>query len=228
MNNSMYKGFYRLCLILAEHCTGHYDVSRTADEEVSPAVYLVHHQNLRGPFITMIWFDEFLRLWVLNVFCDRKTCFHQFYNYTFTKRFGLPKVIAAIISYLISFFVSGLMHTIHAIPVYRGSKAIMKTFKESISALTNDQSILICPDRNYKDKSSCIGEMYDGFLYLEKYYRKQTNRHLAFVPLHINNSTRTIKVGQAVYFNDENDFKHERALVYDRLKQEFSRLESLD
>lgn len=219
------KIIFRLCRFCARCFIPRYRVCPST-RTVAPAVYVVHHQNMSGPIVSMVWFNKPVRLWVLSVFCDQSTCFRQFYDYTFTKRFGLPKALAAVIVFPVSFFVSGLMKVIRAIPVFRGSKSIVKTFRQSIAALTQGQSLLISPDVDYTETDSNMGEMYNGFLDLEKYYLKQTGNHLAFVPLHISKREHCLYEGEAVYFNTEDDFKQEKVKVYDRLLEEFTRLGS--
>lgn len=224
MKNIINKSIFKISRFFVRCFTPHYRVCPT-NGAVSPAVYVVHHQNLRGPIVSMAWFNISVHPWVLNVFCDRSTCFRQYYDYTFTKRFGMPKLLAAVIIFPLSFFISGLMQGMQAIPVFRSSKAIIKTFKQSISILIHGQSLLISPDIDYTDTNLNMGEMYNGFLDLERYYMQQTGKHLNFVPLLISKRKHCIYVGDAVCFNTTDDFKQEKVKVYERLKQEFSRLE---
>ncbi len=196
-----------------------YKIIRKTDLDV-PAVYLVHHQNLWGPVISLAWLDIPARMWVLNVFFNFNACFKQYYNYTFTKRFGIPKIIAAIIAFPISLFVSGLMHIMSALPVYRGSRDIVKTFNASVLALENGQNILICPDIDYSDSGSEMGEMYKGFLHIERKYAKKTGNHVPFVPIRIDKRKRLICIGDAIYFDEKYDFRQGKAEVYIQLKSQ--------
>jgi hypothetical protein len=175
----------------------------------------------------MAWFDKPVHLWVLSVFYDRIECFRQYYRYTFTKRFGWPKLLSAIVSAPLSIFVPALMKSMDVIPVFRGSRNIVKTFSQSIGALLDGENLLISPDIEYANKNSNIGQMYDGFLYLEKYYVKKTGRHIPYIPLHIDWDRHCIVEGNPVYFAGCDDFKTGKTKVYERLRQEFSRLESL-
>lgn len=218
------KGFFYFCRFWVRLFTHRYKVCPSKDRP-EPAVYVVHHQNMRGPILSLAWFDLPARPWALSVFCSRKSCFEQYYNYTFTKRFGMPRLVALVLAFPLSFFISTLMNSMGAIPVFRGSREIIKTFKESVASLIQGENLLIFPDIDYTNESSDIGEIYSGFLSLEKYYIKETGRHLAFVPLHINRSDCCIHEGQAVYFEDGKDFKEERGRVYVRLQEEFLRLE---
>lgn len=225
MKNIKQSVTFKFARFLFRCFTPHYNVYRT-HKVPDPAVYIVHHQNMHGPVTSMAWFDKHVRLWVLNAFCSIRSCFHQYYHYTFTKRYGMPKFVAAIAALIPSLLVPKLMHAMKAIPVFRESRDIVKTFKQSISALIDGQNILLCPDIDYTDTSYNIGEMYTGFLDLEKYFLKQTGKHLAFVPLHICDADHGIYVGQAVYFSGEDTFRQEKERVYNLLKQEFSHLET--
>ena len=131
----------------------------------------------------------------------------------------MPKALAAAIAFPLSFCISGLIPSIREIPVYRGSKAILKTFRQSVQALSEGENLLICPDIDYTDTSSSMGEMYHGFLNLEKYYFKKTGSHLAFVPVHISKRRHCIYMGEAICFKTENDFKQEKIKVYGPFKR---------
>ena len=227
MKKRIYRINFLFCRWLARCFTLRYRV-RYACPALNPAVYIVHHQNMRGPVLSMAWLNFSVRLWVLDVFCRRKSCFRQFFNYTFTKRFGLPKALAAVIVFPISLFVPMLMRSIRAIPVSRGSKDVINTFRHSIATLTSGESLLISPDINYSDKDLHIGEMYQGFLDLEKFYKRRTGKPLAFVPMHICSRKRIIYVGEAIYFDTDEDFRSEKAKVYQQIKTEFLRLENLE
>lgn len=229
MKNKTNDKLFKFCRF-AFRLMGRRFISKYVGEINTPAVYIVHHQNLKGPILTMAWCNNRIRLWVLSVFCSRQACFQQYYNYTFTKRFGLPKTLSAAIALPLSIFVSSLMKSMRAIPVFRGSRAILKTFRQSLTALLCGENVLICPDIEYTDKSPDIGEIYDGFLNLERFYLKKTGKHLAFVPVHINKTEHIICFGNAVYFSTalnfkQSDFKQEKLNVYNRLMQEFSHLE---
>lgn len=222
------RGIFRALRFFARCLTPYYRVYNAGNTELfPPAVYIVHHQNLRGPLTCMIWFNKPLIPWVLSVFCSFKECFHQYYSYTFTKRFRMPKLPAAIIAFPAACFATGLMKLIQAIPVFRGTRNITNTFKQSVLALTKGQNILICPDVDYSNNSNHLGEIYLGFLNLDKYYMKQTGCHIPFVPLQIRKEKHGIYIGKTIYFREGKGFKEERAEVHKLLKEEFLRLEKI-
>lgn len=222
------KWIFLFCRFFVRCFSGRYHVSyqkESLQAEAGPAVYVVHHQNLRGPVLSIAWFDKPLRPWVLSTLCDRAGCFRQYYAYTFTKRFGWPKWLAAVLAYPLSFGVAGLMRGTRAIPVFRGSRDIVRTFRESVGALSEGQSILIAPDIDYEDSGAKMGEMYTGFLDLEKFYWRKTGKHLAFFPIHISKRRREIMVGKPVCFQMKDSYQEEKRKVSAQLKQEFIILE---
>lgn len=219
---------HRCCRQIARWISPRHAYQAPVKETVSPAVYLVHHQNMKGPFITLAWLPIPVRPWVLSVFCNQSKCFQHYFSYTFTQRFGMPKALAAIYAFPLSFFISALMKSMRAIPVYRESKAILNTFKESVAALAAGENLLISPDIEYDNTDEVMGEMYHGFLDLEKFYWRQTGKHLAFIPLHLDETQHVIKAGQAIYFASDVNFKQEKSETYQRLKQEFLSLAQFD
>lgn len=216
---------FRFLSWLARWITPRYKVCQQQPAEKA-AVYLVHHQNLRGPLLSMLWFNKPLRPWALSVFCEQATCFRQYYDYTFTKRLHMPRFLAAGLAYVLSFWVSGLMPHIRAIPVYRGTQAIIKTFRQSLIALQNGENLLICPDIDYSDKNPHMGEMHKGFLLLDRFYHRATGGHLSFIPLHISDKPNCIHVGRAISFTSELSYREELSTIYDNIMQEFHRLET--
>lgn len=178
-----------------------------------PSVYVVHHKNLSGPIHAILTLPEESHLWVYRVFFERRECFKQYRDYTFTKRFGMPRALATPAAWLLSRIVPGIMHSFAAIPVHRDSRNILDTFKQSHSALLKGESLIICPDVNYDSSSEQMGEIYTGFFHLEKMYFKATGKHLAFVPVSYNKTRHVTTLGQPVTFNDNIPYNEQKGLI---------------
>lgn len=189
-----------------------------------PVVFVSHHQNLFGPFVILLWFPKSLHSWMLHVFLDQRACFKQYADYTFTKRFGWNKRLAKICAYPISYFITTLLNSGKGIPVYRGSRKILETFHLSIDALCRGESIVLFPDIDYSDPSANINEMYEGFLYLEKYYYKATGKHVCFVPLYASKRKHLIIAEEQITFRDGKDFNMERKIVLGKIHDNLNEL----
>ena len=59
--------------------------------------------------------------------------------------------------------------------------------------------------------------MYDGFLYLEKYFYKATGKHVCFVPLNVSKKRHLIIADQPIYFRDGEMFNTERIKIRERI-----------
>lgn len=187
-----------------------------------PTVYVCSHGNMAGPLATLCWLPFPVRPWVFHVFTDKKTCYEQFSGYTFSQRFGLPQPLANLLAGIVSGYVSTLMTSTGAIPVYRGSIHIGATFKETVAALQAGDSVLIFPDVDYTDDSDTIGAVYDGFLLTDRFWRRVSDEPLNFVPLRLDHRTRRITAGPPVRFDREADQKTELVRVREALRQEIN------
>lgn len=176
----------------------------------SPAVFLVHHQNLAGPIRAMALMPREVRLWVLSPFCDRHSCFDQYYGYTFTQRYGWPKAPAWMVSRLLSVLMPAFLRQFQVIPVWRGSLKIRDTLRQSNDALARGQSILLCPDQDYASDAPEVGALYDGFLHLERPYHKATGQHLPFVPLYCSAKQKQLVAGAPLFFSGGQPFQAEK------------------
>lgn len=166
-----------------------------------PTVYVCSHGNLAGPLATQCWLPFPTRPWALHVFLDREGCRRQYQDYTFTRRFGMPKPAAALLAWAVSGYVSALVRSVGAIPVYRGSARLRETFRQTVEALQAGEPVAVFPDVDYTDESGDMGEMYDGFLLIDRFWRRVSDRPLSFVPLRLDREARRIAAGEAVRFD---------------------------
>ena len=188
-----------------------------------PTVYVCTHSNMRGPLATMSWLPFDLRPWVLHVFVEREACRAQYRDYTFSQRFGMPKPLAAAAAWAVSGYVSALMRSLGGIPVYRGLAQIRSTFQKTVEALLAGDSVLIFPNVDYTDTSGDVGEVYEGFLLLERFWRRVSEKPLWFVPLQLDAAGRRITAREAVTFDRSAGWKPEMHRVKEALRAEMNR-----
>lgn len=222
MSTSFYRPLFKILRRLLRIIYPRYTTELL--DHPGPAVYVVRHQNLFGPFIALLWFPKDLHAWILHVFLNQKECYKQYVNYTLTKRMGINRTLAKLIALPLSYFVAKLLNSGRGIPVYRGSKKIIHTFQQSLDVLLKGESIVIFPDIDYRNNSPVLKEMYDGFLYLEKYYFQATGNHLCFIPLYVSKKNRKLVADRHIYFRDGHTFSTERAVVYEKIRRHLNRL----
>ncbi|MDE7262566.1 MAG: hypothetical protein K2N78_11010 [Oscillospiraceae bacterium] len=187
-----------------------------------PTAYICSHGNLRGPLATLCWLPFPVRPWVLHVFVDKETCRAQYRDYTFSKRFGMSKPLAATAAWAVSGYVSALMRSLGAIPVYRGMAQVRETFRQSVAALQAGDSVLIFPNVDYTDESGDVGEVYEGFLLLERFWRRISDKPLRFVPLRLDTEGKRITTGRTAVFDRSSQWKLEMERVREALRAEMN------
>lgn len=195
-------------------------------EYEGPVVFISHHQNLKGPYYIHLWLSDFyfMRTWVFSDLYDQEECYDHYVNYTFTKRFGMPEFLAKILAYPASHYVSNLMKSGRGIPVYRKSRKIINTFKETAQAMKNGENILIFPDVDYSSDEGGVSELYEGFLNIEKYYYRSTGRHVNFVPLLAVEDSRKIVNGPPIRFDEGKKFIDQRTEKAEELQTTMNQL----
>jgi hypothetical protein len=188
-----------------------------------PAIFIGRHQDLYGPVEIMAWVPLEFRIWTFYKFMSVKECYRHYVNYTYTVRKGYGKFAARILAAVTSPFVSAFMNSMGGIPVYRGQKNIIDTFKESVKALRQGQSILIMPERDYTDEGSDAGELYSGFVHIAQMYHKATGKAVSFYPIYPGMQTGKIYMEKPVAFDPSMPFRAERERIVAALKRELSR-----
>ena len=167
-----------------------------------PTVFVCSHGDMAGPLATQCWLPFPTRPWVLHVFLSREECRRQYRDYTFTQRFGLPRPAAALLAWAVSGYASALVRSVGAIPVYRGSARLKETFRRTVEALQAGDPVIVFPDVDYTDRSGDMGEIYDGFLLIDRFWQRVSDTPLDFVPLRLDRTAprqgETVRVREAL------------------------------
>jgi hypothetical protein len=152
-------------------------------------MYLCRHRDEDGVIGSFTSLRTVLRPWVLSTFLQYKKSIRHFREYTLKEKTKMPRLFAAILAPICGFGVTSLAKSARAIPVYRGANGAMKsigTIKASVRALEEGDKLLVFPDVDYasEDNSTC-GEVYKGFMMVDKLYFKRNGRHIKFVPVYL-------------------------------------------
>ncbi len=165
-------------------------------------VYVARHLNMHGPMTALKWLDFPTHPMVFSPFFTKKDCYIQYRDFTFTERYGKKKRKFNFKAYMASRFVPMLVNSVRAVPVYRSSVKIAKTFRASLECLLKGEPVIVFPDTEYTAGGDNVSEIYDGFLYLGELYRRKSGKSLKFVPIHIDDEKRCLNEGEIVYCDD--------------------------
>ena len=181
-------------------------------------VYVARHLDMHGVATVLKSANFDMHPFMLSNFFTVKGAFNQYFNYTFSKRVKRKKFFALIPAAVCSLLVPPMAKSSAAIPVNRNSAKSVSTLKAALKHLLKGESVIVFPDVNYTDKSSSVGDIYEGFLLLEKPYFKATNRHLEFTPLFITEKTHSVEEKESVFFDSGESVKEQIKKVSDKIK----------
>ena len=181
-------------------------------------VLVGHHQNFYGPVSCMLYLPDSVHFWVVSHLFTFKECFNMYYQHTFKKIIKLPKILAFIMAVLCGLFIPPLIKSAKAIPVYRESRKITKTLTQSIDLLNQGKQVMIFPDAEYDDDGQIMGEIYNGFMHLEKLYHRANKKHIGFVPIITDKKTGKIINSKALYFNDKTPYNVQKNILTNQIR----------
>lgn len=190
-----------------------------------PAIYVCRHFNSRGSFQTMPWLKGKIHPWAMYFYCDRDLCYQHLMGFTLTRRFGWHQWKARLWAFLVAGFLPRLMQSARAIPVYRSSMHVLQTYRASVQALLAGESLLLFADRDYTSESQAMGEMYDGFLALDRLYLRASGRHIPFITLFADAATKQLRVGDPLTFQSSAPDKAENERIYQSIRAQLSGLD---
>jgi 1-acyl-sn-glycerol-3-phosphate acyltransferase len=220
---TLYGPLFRLCRAFWHLTHRRHPVYGLEHVNEQPAVFIGRHQDMYGPVEMMAWLPLEFRVWTLAKLMDRKQCYAHFSGYTFPERHRMPRSVAKLAAAIVAPLAQAFLRSMGAIPVHRGTKEILTTFRLSVQALKDGHNLLIMPERDYTDKGQDAGELYTGFVHLAQMYYRATGRALSFYPVYPSKEHSSIYVEQPIRFDPSAPFSAERERVVAALQAELSR-----
>lgn len=185
-------------------------------------VYICRHRNLAGPLALARSMPFDTHFMILNCFFQFKTCYRQFADYTFSKRCnakGIGLVWARIKAFFAALFLAPLVRSLHAVPVYRGEdNRSFTTLRRAAELLNQGGCVTVFPDVEYTSQEEGAGEIYNGFLMLERMYYRKNGKHLAFVVLHVDEQQKAILAREPLYFSDDLSQRENMAQMTEKIR----------
>ena len=88
------------------------------------------------------------------------------------------------------------MSYLKAVPVYRKSRGLVRTFEISLSYLNSGKTLLVFPENDESKKQDDICMLDTGFIRLARWLYETTHKILTFYPVAVNKNVRGIRVGR--------------------------------
>ena len=110
----------------------------------------------------------------------------------------------------------------HTIPVYHDTRAI-STFREAVNKMKDGYNMVIFPEYN-KKYNNILYDFQDKFIDTARFYHKQTDREVKFVPMYVAPRLHKVFFGESVRFDFSAPVKDERQRIKNELMNRITEL----
>lgn len=201
-------------------------------DEDNPIVYLCNHGELYGPVAAMLYIPEYVRPWSISqIMVDPQETAEYLYRYNFGPARWLPGPLKWPVSRLVTRIAHWGLHALEAIPVFRDHPSQLRnTFRMAVEALQCGDPMLIFPEnpnaveQDHGYERSGVGTLFSGFAMLAPAYYNRTGKCCRFVPMYAHQGKRTVKFGEEIVFNPDNDPITERDRLVSEIGAQMNRL----
>ena len=206
------KAFY-----IKAHIEGIHKVLRGTN-----AVVVANHLGSFGPLALMSSLTDQLYPWVVHEVTNLKTCAAYIRRDFVERELKLRSFVGRELSRVIGRICVRLMSDLKAIPVYRRSRDVMKTFQISLGYLKSKKALLVFPENDESKRSEELCLLNTGFIRLARWLYNTTHRVLTFYPVAVNKKVRGIRVGDPISFDPGNPYGEERIRIKEYLERSIS------
>jgi hypothetical protein len=190
--------------------------------ENANAVVVANHLGSFGPLALMSTLTHKLYPWVVHEVTNLKDCAAYIRRDFVEKELKLRSFMGRELSRLIGRICVNLMSYLKAVPVYRKSRGLVKTFEISLSYLNSGKTLLVFPENDESKKQDDICMLDTGFIRLARWLYETTHKILTFYPVAVNKNVRGIRVGEPVRFNPDAPYGEERMRIKEQLERSIS------
>jgi hypothetical protein len=190
--------------------------------ENANAVVVANHLGSFGPLALMSSLTHKLYPWVVHEVTNLKDCAAYIRRDFVEKELKLRSFVGRELSRLIGRICVNLMSYLKAVPVYRKSRELVKTFEISLSYLNSGKTLLVFPENDESKKQDDICMLDTGFIRLARWLYETTHKILTFYPVAVNKNVRGIQVGEPVRFNPDAPYGEERLRIKEQLERSIS------
>lgn len=181
-------------------------------------IFVCNHSGIHGPIAMELFFPYEFRPWVISDMLFRKSCRIYMERELFSNLPLVAKPFCKLLVGVIEPVVLWIMREVNAIPVYKGSRKIMKTLDISVDALAEGSNVAIFLDFLDNAESNDWSNN-SGFLHLAEDYYSKCGKIIHFYPVHIDRKRRKISIGTPIAYIPQNSLKEEKERVMANLTE---------
>ncbi len=179
-----------------------------------PAIVVGNHSQAYGPVAAEIYFPGRHYTWCISEMMEKDKVADYAYKDFWSKKPVIVRPFFKLLSHIIPVFAQILFTNAATIPVYR-DKRVMRTFQISCDKLKEPSKVIIFPE-DYTEYNNIVHNFQRGFVHLAKYYYRQTDDALPFVPMYVCPKLKKLVFGKPIYYSPKgkSDEEAERICTY--------------
>lgn len=185
-----------------------------------PMVIVGNHAQLHGPIACELYFPDNYYTWCAGQMMNLKEVPAYAYKDFWSQKPKVVRPLFKLISYIIAPLSVLIFNNARTIAVYRDNR-ILSTFRESITKLQDEKSVVIFPEHDVK-YNHIVYDFQEGFVDLARLYYKRTGKELSFVPLYMSPKLKKMYLGKSIKFSADAPIAEERRRICDYLMNEIT------
>jgi 1-acyl-sn-glycerol-3-phosphate acyltransferase len=183
-----------------------------------PSILVANHQGSYGPIALMLFLPFSAYPWVTHEIVDRKHV-ANYIEYDFVrKELFLAPPLSTWLARLIGWVCVGLMQSLQAIAVYRGSRRIKATIEESCRYLKEGRWLLVFPEIADESYNEFCDRFDTGFVAIARRYFEVHGRCVRFYPVAVDRTRELVRVAPAIRYQPGNGYRRERERIVSELQ----------
>jgi len=187
----------------------------SADE---PVIMVANHVGSFGPVSVITSMPKRMYPWVAHEVTEPATVAHRVQVEFLEQELHLRPPLSTWLGRIVGRICVALMKDIGAIPVYNQSRKIRTTLDRSLALLEQGKNILVFAEDSSRKINDAVCEFCTGFIHVARLYYAKTARAVQFIPVAVNKSVGTIKIGRPIPFHGERPFAEEKRRVIDEVQ----------
>lgn len=193
------------------------------DNIKAPCIIVANHAQAYGPLMFELCFPLKQKMWCISDMLHLKTAPRYIYKDFFKYKSKKMAWLYWPLSFLLSPILVYLCKNIQPIAVYKDAK-ILSTFKNTVQSLKSGENIIIFPE-THEQYNHIVNNFQNGFVNISKFYEKQCQKPLLFVPAYVCPKLKTIVFGDPIMVDDyQLEQKGQCQTICNQLMQEITAL----
>jgi hypothetical protein len=187
-----------------------------------PCVIVANHAQIHGPLAVELQFPREKYIWMTGEMAHFKGipayAMNDFWGY----KKGVKRAFYKCLSYLCAPFFAFVHKNANIIDVYKDARVI-KTFKNTVSALKDGADVVIFPESRELN-NEFINKFYEHFVDVARVYYKATGEELTFVPMYNAPKLKVSIFGKPITYDHNQPAEKQREDICGYLSGEITRL----